>query len=126
MLVLFMSVWVCPNVKCSFDKELQSGGKCPICGEAAKEFPLSETSNLLKQKWEYKKSVEKARREEKLAGKMKFCPKCGSSNLNVQVFYRPSIWKCLNCGYEGAFILEDSKLAEKLQHQKRNNDKKKS
>jgi ribosomal protein L37AE/L43A len=119
MLVYFMSVWVCPNAKCSYDKELQSGSKCPICGEEAKPFPLNEIGNLLKQKWEYKKSAEKTRREEKLAGRMKFCPKCGSTNLNVQVFYRPSIWKCLNCGYEGALILENSKQAEKLQrHQK--------
>jgi ribosomal protein L37AE/L43A len=45
---------------------------------------------------------------------VKFCPKCGSTNINFPVFYRPSIWKCLDCGYEGAFIVEDSKLAEKI------------
>jgi len=45
---------------------------------------------------------------------VKFCPKCGSTNLNFPVFYRPSIWKCLDCGYEGAFIVEDSMLAEKI------------
>jgi len=38
----------------------------------------------------------------------------GSANINVLVFYRPSTWKCLDCGYEGAFILEDSNLAEKI------------
>ena len=92
-----------------------------MCGEEAKEFALSEIGILLKQKWEYRKSVERAKRQEKLSSGMRFCPKCGSANLNVLVFYRPSIWKCLDCGYEGAFILEDSKLAEKLKEQYRKN-----
>ena len=114
-----MNVWTCPNPKCAYDKGLQPGQKCPLCGEEARVFTLSETDNLLKQKWEFKKGVERARREEKLSSRMKFCPRCGSANLNVLVFYRPSLWKCLDCGYEGAFILEDSKLAEKLQEQHR-------
>jgi len=114
-----MNVWACPNVKCVYDKELQSGQKCPLCGEDAKEFTYSEIENLLKQKWEYKKGVERAKREEKFSSRVKFCPKCGSTNLNVLVFYRPSLWRCLDCGYEGAFILEDSKLAEKLQEKYR-------
>jgi ribosomal protein L37AE/L43A len=45
---------------------------------------------------------------------VKFCPKCGSTNINFAVFYRPSIWRCLDCGYEGAFMVEDCKLAEKI------------
>ena len=55
--------------------------------------------------------------------RMKCCPKCGSTNINFLVFYRPSVWKCLDCGYEGAFIIEDCELAEKLQerYQKRCN-----
>jgi len=109
-----MKVWTCPNGKCVYDKELRAGQKCPFCGEDAKEFSFSEIDNLLKQKWGFKRSVEPARREEKLSGSMKFCPKCGSANINFLVFYRPSIWKCLDCGYEGAFILEDGKLAEKI------------
>jgi ribosomal protein L37AE/L43A len=52
--------------------------------------------------------------------RMKCCPKCGSTNINFAVFYRPSIWKCSDCGYEGAFIIEnDCKLAEKLQERYR-------
>jgi len=109
-----MKVRTCPNVKCAYDKELRSGQKCPLCGEEAKEFTFSEIGNLVKQKSEFKKSVERTKREEKLSSRMKFCPRCCSSNLNVLVFYRPSIWKCLDCGYEGAFILEDNRLAEKL------------
>jgi hypothetical protein len=45
--------------------------------------------------------------------RMKHCPKCGSTSVNFPVFYCPSIWKCLDCGYEGAFIIEDSRLTEK-------------
>lgn len=46
----------------------------------------------------------------------RFCPICGSSD----VFWASglpqlwSIWECRNCGYRGALILEDGKLAEKL------------
>jgi DNA-directed RNA polymerase subunit M len=47
---------------------------------------------------------------------VKFCPKCGSTDI----FWASglpqlwSIWQCRNCGYRGAFIVEDSKLAKKL------------
>jgi predicted RNA-binding Zn-ribbon protein involved in translation (DUF1610 family) len=46
-----------------------------------------------------------------------FCPRCGSTN----VFWASglpqlwSLWECRSCGYRGALILKDSKLAEKLQ-----------
>jgi len=48
---------------------------------------------------------------------VKFCPKCGSPD----VFWAqglPQLWslcQCKNCGYHGAFILENGDLAEKLQ-----------
>jgi len=48
--------------------------------------------------------------------KMKCCPKCGSTNTNFLVFYRPSIWKCQDCGYEGAFIIEDYALEKMQEH----------
>jgi len=51
--------------------------------------------------------------------RMTYCPKCGSTNINPLVFYRPSIWKCSDCGYEGAFIIEGSALAEKIQERYR-------
>jgi predicted RNA-binding Zn-ribbon protein involved in translation (DUF1610 family) len=47
---------------------------------------------------------------------VRFCPKCGSTD----VFWASglpqlwSLWECKNCGYRGALILEDGKLAEKL------------
>ncbi len=51
--------------------------------------------------------------------RVKFCPKCGSKNIFwahglAQLW---SIWECRNCGYYGAFIVEDGKLAEKLQEE---------
>ena len=48
--------------------------------------------------------------------RMFFCPKCGSTNI----FWASglpqlwSIWECRDCGYRGAFIIEDSKLAQKI------------
>jgi predicted RNA-binding Zn-ribbon protein involved in translation (DUF1610 family) len=57
------------------------------------------------------------KRKEKAAGRgITFCPKCGSTN----VFWASglpqlwSIWECRRCGYRGAFILKDGKLAEKI------------
>jgi hypothetical protein len=44
---------------------------------------------------------------------MKHCPKCGSTNVSFPLLYRPSIWMCLDCGYEGAFIIEGDMHAEK-------------
>jgi len=58
-------------------------------------------------------------RAKKLGSKkpeVSFCPKCGSTNI----FFASglpqlwSIWECRNCGYRGAFVLRDGKLAEKL------------
>ncbi len=43
---------------------------------------------------------------------IKHCPKCGSAHVSPLVFYRPSIWKCLDCDYEGAFIIEGGTFAE--------------
>jgi len=114
-----MKVWTCPNAKCAFDKGLQPGQSCPLCGEQAEELSFSEVDSLLRQKWDFKKSLDRAKRQERLLSSRKFCPKCGSTNINFLVFYRPSVWRCLDCGYEGAFIVEDSKLAEKLQEQYR-------
>jgi len=97
-----------------YDKELHWGQRCPLCGEEAREFTFSELNVLWSQKWSYKKSLKEARRREKVLATVKFCPKCGSANINVLAFYRPSTWKCLDCGYEGVFILEDSNMAEKI------------
>jgi ribosomal protein L37AE/L43A len=116
-----MPWWTCPNTKCTYDKQLELGQRCPLCGEQAKEFKSSELGNLWKQKWGFKKSIERAKKQEEVLARRKFCPKCGSTNINCLVFYRPSIWKCLDCGYEGAFIIEDGRLAEKIQKRYQSN-----
>jgi len=110
-----MTLWTCPNTKCTYNKQLKPGQHCPLCGKEAQEFNFDEFGNLLKEKERYKKSIEKTKEKEQIAKKMKFCPKCGSSNINFLAFYRPSTWKCLDCGYEGALIIEDGTLAEKIQ-----------
>jgi len=86
-----------------------------LCGKEAQAFNFDEFGNLLKEKWRYKKKIEKTREDELVARMIKFCPRCGSPNINVLVFYRPSIWRCLDCRYEGTFIVQDRALAEKIQ-----------
>jgi len=48
-----------------------------------------------------------------------FCPRCGSTNIfwasGLPQFW--SIWECRDCGYRGAFIVEDSKLASKIREE---------
>ena len=115
-----MPIWTCPNTECKYDKNLKSGQHCPLCGKKAQAFDFNDLGNLLKEKWKYKKSLEKAKSDEAVSRLIKFCPRCGSPNMNVLVFYRPSIWKCLDCGYEGTFVVQDGELASKIRekHQK--------
>jgi DNA-directed RNA polymerase subunit M len=110
-----MSPSTCPNTKCKYDKQLQPGQRCPLCGREAKEFKFGEFGNLLKEKADFKKSVETTKEDGQVVAGMKFCPKCGSTNISFPTFYRPSIWRCLDCGYEGALIVKNGKLAEKIQ-----------
>jgi len=117
--------WTCPNPKCTYDKQLESGQHCPLCGEEAKSFNSTEFGNILKEKWALKKAIKQSKEEEEVLGRMKYCPKCGSSNINFLIFFRPSVWKCLDCGYEGAFIVEDGKLAEKIRKRYQKQQKKK-
>jgi transcription factor S len=53
---------------------------------------------------------------------LKFCPKCGSTDIfwaqGMPQFW--SLWQCHNCGYRGAFILEDGNLASKIQKEWKN------
>ncbi|MHC1579849.1 MAG: hypothetical protein ACXQTZ_04280 [Candidatus Alkanophagales archaeon] len=44
---------------------------------------------------------------------MKFCPKCGSAELN----YLPwlgEVYACRSCGYQGALVIEDAELAREI------------
>ena len=108
--------WTCPNTKCTYDKQLQPSQDCPLCGKEAKEFRFIEFGNLLKEKDAFKKSVERNKEYERVLEGIRFCPKCGSTN----VFYASglpqlwSLWECRECGYRGVLILEDRKLAARL------------
>jgi ribosomal protein L37AE/L43A len=109
-----MPWWTCPNTKCTYDKQLEPTQHCPLCGKHAKEFKLDELENLWRQKWDFKKSIDRVEKQKRVMRSIKFCPKCGSTNINFLIFYRPSIWRCLDCGYEGALIVEDGRLAKKI------------
>jgi len=45
---------------------------------------------------------------------VKFCPNCGSMNIkwvNPQMW---SIWRCWDCGYQGAVVVEDREIADAI------------
>ncbi len=119
-----MPSWTCPNLKCTYDKRLEPGQHCPLCGEEAKGFSFTEFGDVLKQKWSFKKSAARSRGQEEILRRIKFCPKCGSTNISFPIFYRPSIWKCLNCGYEGSLIVEDGDVAKEIRRHYREQKKK--
>jgi hypothetical protein len=108
--------WTCPNTECTYDKQLQSGQDCPLCGKEAKEFKFVEFGNLLRKKEAFRKSVDRNKECERVLGRTKFCPRCGSNN----VFWARglpqlwSVWECRECSYRGSLIVEDGKLADKL------------
>jgi len=45
---------------------------------------------------------------------VKYCPRCGSSNVEWVLPQIWSKWRCKDCGYEGAFIVEDGEMAEEI------------
>ena len=57
---------------------------------------------------------------------MKYCPRCGSSNVEWVLPQDWSKWECKNCGYIGPVIIEDGTIAEKIKedYEKRNHIKK--
>jgi transcription factor S len=63
-----------------------------------------------------RKLAMKPKTKTKKSHPVKFCPKCGST----QVFWAQglpqlwSLWQCSNCGYRGPVILEDGEMARKL------------
>ncbi|MEM2146060.1 MAG: hypothetical protein QW279_11915 [Candidatus Jordarchaeaceae archaeon] len=42
------------------------------------------------------------------------CPKCGSPNIKWVLPQDWSKWTCKDCGYIGALVIENGKIAEKL------------
>ena len=111
-----MPVWTCPNLECTFDEQLKPKQCCPLCMREAKKFKFSEFGDLLKKKRDAKKSKERITEYKRIASRVKFCPTCGST----KIFWASglpqlwSLWECRECGYKGALVLEDSKMAAKL------------
>ena len=54
---------------------------------------------------------------------MKFCPRCGSGNINWILPQDWSKWECKDCGYIGALIIENGKIAEEIRRKYVNNCK---
>jgi transcription factor S len=45
---------------------------------------------------------------------MKFCPRCGSADVEWVLPQDWSKWECKHCGYIGPFIIEDGEIAKKI------------
>ena len=45
---------------------------------------------------------------------MRFCPRCGSTNIDWVLPQDWSKWECKDCGYIGPLIVEDGKIADKI------------
>ena len=43
---------------------------------------------------------------------MKFCPRCGSTDIGWVLPYDRQKYECKDCGYVGALIVEDGKMAD--------------
>ena len=65
------------------------------------------------------KSTGKGRKTKKPKFAVKFCPRCGSTDIfwaqGMPQFW--SLWQCKNCGYRGSLILESGNMAKKLQEE---------
>ena len=48
---------------------------------------------------------------------MKFCPRCGSPNIEWLLPQIWSKWECKDCGYIGSLVIEDSIIAEEIRKQ---------
>lgn len=57
--------------------------------------------------------------EEKEKPPQKFCPNCGSSNIDWTLPHTWSQWHCRDCDYIGALIVEDGRIADHLQQEYR-------
>jgi hypothetical protein len=45
---------------------------------------------------------------------MKFCPRCGSKNISNPLPHDLQKYECKDCGYIGAFIIDDGAIAEEI------------
>jgi len=45
---------------------------------------------------------------------VKFCPHCGSKDIDWVLPHDRSKWQCPDCGYIGALIVEDGVMADEI------------
>jgi len=105
---------------------LQPRQRCPLCNEEAQEFKSEGFGSLLEAKRNFKGLKGNRRRHKRDLEKAKYCPKCGSPEVDFLVYYSPSIWRCLNCGYEGVFVVEGSEFAAKIRERYQKTDERAS
>jgi len=55
---------------------------------------------------------------------VKFCPKCGSENIDWVLPQTWSKYECKNCGYIGALIIDDEKIAQEISKEYLKNNEK--
>ncbi len=48
---------------------------------------------------------------------VKFCPKCGSKKIDWVLPQTWSKYECKDCGYIGAFVIEDLEASEKIREE---------
>jgi hypothetical protein len=51
---------------------------------------------------------------------MMFCPQCGSKDIDWTLPHDRSKWECKNCGYIGAFIIDDGIIADEISKEYKN------
>jgi rubredoxin len=54
---------------------------------------------------------------------MRFCPKCGSNNIDWVLPQTWSKYECKDCGYIGVFIIDDGEIAEEIKKEYLKNNK---
>ncbi|MEM0466232.1 MAG: hypothetical protein QXL17_01515 [Candidatus Thermoplasmatota archaeon] len=47
----------------------------------------------------------------------RFCPECGSTNIDWVLPQLWSKWQCKDCGYQGALIVEDGKIGDEIRRE---------
>jgi predicted nucleic-acid-binding Zn-ribbon protein len=45
---------------------------------------------------------------------VKFCPRCGSTNIGFILPHDMQKYECKDCGYTGAFIIDDGIIADEI------------
>lgn len=58
-----------------------------------------------------------------IGDKMKFCLRCGSKNIGNPLPHNLQKYECKDCGYIGAFIVDDRAIAEEIQKEYPKNKK---